>query len=154
MIAHEKKAANFDKELDDMHNTCEDLYNRYIMQPRIPFLIKVQKHWRNIQNRKNFIITVRNSVKLIRLFKAMSNAHERTLKSEFFHRVCNRMAKLNDYRMCNREGKELRKAKWLRRREFQRAECKMLTLYFFGGLMNKFHTKWKRSSLTNLIAHK
>lgn len=64
------------------------------------------------------------------------------------------MGKLNDYRMINRKGKDAKKNKWLKRREFQRAECKMLTLFFFGGLMNKFHTKWKRSDYANMAAHK
>ena len=54
MIQNEKKLQNFGTELTDMHDACEDLYDRYIMQPRIPFLIKVQRAWRNIRTRRLF----------------------------------------------------------------------------------------------------
>ena len=91
-------------------------------------------------------------MKVIRLAKAIEGAHNRTNSLDFFYRVNERMPMLNDYRMSERDRRGGKKNKWLKSRELQRAECKMLTLYFFGGLMNKFHTKWKRSDLANLQA--
>lgn len=52
MIKHEEKALKFNEELDEMRDSCEALYNKYIMQPRIPYLIKVQKAWRGMRSRR------------------------------------------------------------------------------------------------------
>ena len=98
-------------------------------------------------SRKAIMQLQKNCIKIIRMFKALERLEARITIAKFVWRVRN-MAKLNDYRMRDRLKKRDKKANRLDRRRVQRDEVKKLHMYFLGGLLNKFYSKFKRQDMT------
>ena len=76
------------------------------------------------------------------MFKHLQNYDTTCYFREFVHRVNVKMADRNDFKMRYRLMKNLENGRFKVARRKQRDECKMLGLYFVGGLLNKFYSKW------------